>query len=251
MSRPRACWARWGCDVEQVHIGTTSYGRHWLESLAAASWFRMVGDGCPAGGVTDAGRTQQEQVDVFLRYFTTSYAASAKHDPRVWGGVTYWRRPGRPSAATPGSVQARHTYGRALDLNGATKAWVRSHGHRYGWVKDLVRGEDWHMEYQPLRDVQLTRSVTVVRPPVVAAPAPVELGGLEEVLMAGPARVRLDSGATTFVDVSTGAFVGIPNTEVDGVLGDTFGGPKVAVNQRQLDVLAEFTRRVRDQLRRG
>lgn len=135
-------------------IGTTSFGAHWLDAPAAASWFRMVRDGCPAAGITDAGRTQQEQIDVFLKYFTTNYATSARVDQRYWNGQNYWRRPGQPSAATPGSVQARHTFGRALDLNGATKAWVRAHGHHYGWIKDLVRGEDWHMEYQPQDDVE-------------------------------------------------------------------------------------------------
>ena len=139
--------------VDQVFIGTTSYGRHWLEPSAAASWQRMVRDGCPPGGITDAGRTDAEQIAVFLKYFTQDYASSAKHDRRTWQGRAYWRRPGKPSAATPGSVQARHTFGRALDLNGSTKTWVRANGHRYGWIKDLVPGEDWHMEYQPARDV--------------------------------------------------------------------------------------------------
>ena len=139
----------------QVHIGTTNYGKHWLDAPAAESWFRMVRDGCPPQGITDGGRTDAEQVAVFLKYFTTDYASSAKKDRRVWEGRAYWRRPGKPSAATPGSTQARHVSGRALDLNGSTKAWVRANGHRYGWIKDIVPGEDWHMEYQSHRDVVL------------------------------------------------------------------------------------------------
>lgn len=162
--------------MEQVHIGTTNYGSHWLEPLAAASWARMVRDGCPAEGITDAGRTNAEQVTLFTKHFTTNYNASAKFDQRTWNGQKWWRayRPGTkkawPSAATPGSTQARHTYGRALDLNGATRAWVRAHGHRYGWIKDIVSGEDWHMEYQPGRDVFLTGAVSEVRPPVFDTP---------------------------------------------------------------------------------
>lgn len=142
--------------MDPVYIGTTSYGRHWLDRPAAESWARMVRDGCPAAGVTDAGRTHEEQIAVFLKYFTTNYATSAQFDQRYWNGQNYWRRQGQPSAATPGTVQARHTFGRALDLNDVTvptKAWVRANGHRYGWIKDLVRGEDWHMEYQPAGDV--------------------------------------------------------------------------------------------------
>jgi hypothetical protein len=141
--------------MEQVYIGTTNYGRHWLAAPAAASWQRMVRDGCPPEGITDAGRTEGEQIAVFLKYFTTDYATSAKFDRRVWQGQQYWRRPGKPSAATPNSPQARHQKGLSLDLNGATKAWVRANGHRYGWIKDLVPGEDWHMEYQASRDVVL------------------------------------------------------------------------------------------------
>jgi hypothetical protein len=170
--------------METVFINTTNYGRHWLEKLAADSWNRMVRDGCPPHGITDAGRTLQEQITVFLKYFTTDFASSAKFDPRGWNGRTYWRayQPGGrlpwPSAATPGSVFARHTFGRALDLNGATKSWVRANGHRYGWLKDLVRGEDWHMEYQPMRDVVLIGSVITVRPPVPTVPDLPDVGTL-------------------------------------------------------------------------
>ena len=167
--------------MDQVYIGTTNYGRHWLEPLAAASWQRMVRDGCPPAGITDAGRTHEEQVTVFLKYFTTDFASSAKHDQRIWQGRPYWRRPGKPSAATPGSTQARHTFGRALDLNGATKAWVRANGHRYGWIKDLVRGEDWHMEYQPARDVAPVSNAVAGRPgQVPTAPRPTPITPIPE-----------------------------------------------------------------------
>lgn len=162
-------------DVQ--YIGTTNYGRHWLDRPAADSWFRMVRDGCPPQGITDAGRTYQEQVNVFLAYFTTDYASSAKFDRREWNGNVYWRRKGKPSAATPGSIFARHTTGLALDLNGSTKAWVRANGHRYGWIKDVVKGEDWHMEYQQYRDVVLVTNpgTSVPKPPTgPAIPDPIE-----------------------------------------------------------------------------
>jgi hypothetical protein len=171
--------------METVSIGTTPYGSHWLEAQAAASWFRMVRDGCPAYGVTDAGRTQQEQINVFLRYFTLDYAASAKFDPRSWNGKTYWRRPGMPSAATPGSYQARHTFGRALDLNTETKAWVRARGAKYGWIKDLVKNEDWHMEYQPQLDVVLVSNPgTSTGNPDINIPGTTPIDPLEDELSA-------------------------------------------------------------------
>lgn len=147
--------------MEQVYIGTTNYGRHWLSRPAAEAWQRMVRDGCPPQGITDAGRTQAEQETLFRKHFTTNYAASARIDRRSWAGQTWYRayRPGTrtpwPSAATPGSPQARHQWGLSLDLNGTTKAWVRAHGRSYGWIKDVVSGEDWHMEYQASRDAVL------------------------------------------------------------------------------------------------
>lgn len=147
--------------MEQVYIGTTNYGRHYLSAPAAAAWFRMVRDGCPTGGITDALRTRNEQITLFTKHFTTNYASSAKIDRRQWNGQVWYRayRPGTktpwPSAATPDTPQARHQWGLSLDLNGTTKAWVRAHGHRYGWIKDVVPGEDWHMEYQANRDAML------------------------------------------------------------------------------------------------
>lgn len=201
--------------VSQVYIGTTNYGKHWLDAPAAASWLRMVRDGCPPSGITDAGRTHQEQVDVFLKYFTTDYASSAKHDPRTWQGRMYWRRPGKPSAATPGSSQARHVSGRALDLNGATKAWVRANGHRYGWIKDIVRGEDWHMEYQGARDVVLVSNPGAVTGKVPTSPdvseiAPIAPTRPQEVVVK---ILKTDRGnyyrvgETTFVQLYTAAQV--------------------------------------------
>lgn len=150
--------------MDAVYIGTTNYGKHYLSAPAAASWFRMVRDGCPPGGITDALRTPAEQEAVFRKHYTTNYAASAKIDRRQWNGQFWYRayRPGTktpwPSAATPGSPQARHVAGLSLDLNGATKAWVRANGYRYGWIKDLVSGEDWHMEYQAWKDIVLVNN---------------------------------------------------------------------------------------------
>lgn len=172
--------------MQQVYIGTTNYGKHYLSAPAATSWFRMVRDGCPAEGITDALRTQTEQEVLFRKHYTTNYQSSAKIDRRVWDGQVWYRayknaatKTPWPSAATPGSPQARHQWGLSLDLNGTTKAWVRANGHRYGWIKDLVGGEDWHMEYQANRDVVPisnpgTSTGTVPTAPDVTAPDPIE-----------------------------------------------------------------------------
>lgn len=139
--------------MDPVYINSTSYGRHWLDRPAADSWNRMVRDGCPAQGITDAGRTIEEQIAVFTSRYRVQWIGSGPFgDVRWWQGRRYVRFQGA-AVAVPGSVTARHTYGRALDLSGATKTWVRANGHRYGWIKDVVPREDWHVEYQPGRDV--------------------------------------------------------------------------------------------------
>lgn len=127
---------------------TTIAPGHWLDTAPAASYARMRADGCPAG-ITDAGRTNAEQIALFTDRYTTNYAASAKFDRRVWQGRTYWRKPGCDSAATPG--ESKHETGRALDLPAAAAAWVRAYGAPYGWIADLVPGEWWHFEFEDVR----------------------------------------------------------------------------------------------------
>lgn len=125
---------------------------HWLDSEAADAYLRARRDGLPAG-ITSAGRTRAEQDRIFRQYYTTNYAASAKFDQRTYQGKKWWRRPGKPSAATPGSPAARHEKGLSLDLPaGGPREWMRANGHNYGWIKDLVSGEPWHFEYQAHKD---------------------------------------------------------------------------------------------------
>lgn len=144
--------------MDPVPIGSTSFGRHWLDRPAADSWFRMVAAGCPPEGITDAGRTLQEQIAVFTSRYRVQWIGTGPfNDVRWWNGLRYVRFQGA-AVAVPGSVTARHTFGRALDLHGATKTWVRANGARYGWLKDQVRNEDWHMEYVPSSDVVLVNS---------------------------------------------------------------------------------------------
>lgn len=148
--------------VTRVAIGLKSSGKvAWLAPGPAASWDRMLAAGCPAGEITDAGRTYAEQVELFTSRYTTSYARSAKRDRRLWQGRTYWRLPGVASAATPG--ESNHETGTALDLAGATLAWVRAHGAPFGWICDLVPAEPWHVTF-------LASSVRVHVPDPVAVP---------------------------------------------------------------------------------
>lgn len=106
---------------------------HWLDAPAAASYQRMRQAGMPAGGITDAGRTNAEQWDLWRAYLAGKLKATA---------------------AYPGT--SKHETGRALDLTGAALAWARAYGRDFGWIPDLVPHEPWHLEYRANRDKYLT-----------------------------------------------------------------------------------------------
>jgi hypothetical protein len=113
-------------------IGATVKGEWaWLDAPAAASYDRMLADGCPVGGITDAGRTSAEQWEMWLAYKAGRLKATA---------------------AYPGT--SKHESGRAVDLTGSTLAWVRAHGVDYGWIRDAVKNEAWHIEYMAAWDTK-------------------------------------------------------------------------------------------------
>ena len=97
----------------------------WLRADAAGSYERMKRAGMPAGCVSDAGRTYAEQAEMYRRYLAGELPATA---------------------ARPGT--SKHETGIALDLAEPARAWVRKFGKYYGWQKDNVRNEPWHMEYR-------------------------------------------------------------------------------------------------------
>lgn len=123
---------------------------HWLNKPAALSWFRMVRDANGAvksSEINDAGRTYEEQV----RLFTSRYSqVNTGIDYRFWDGKPWWRKVGVASAATPGT--SNHETGNALDVTGGTRTWIRTYGAKYGWIKDRVANEPWHIEYIASRD---------------------------------------------------------------------------------------------------
>lgn len=113
-----------------VGIGVKTSGRSaWLDAPAAESYKRMLRAGCPGGCITDAGRTYTEQAELWRQYLAGLLPATA---------------------APPGT--SKHESGRALDLAEPARSWVRAHGADYGWIKDRVRREPWHLEYQADRD---------------------------------------------------------------------------------------------------
>ena len=44
-----------------------------------------------------------------------------------------------------------------MDLSGEARAWVRANGAKYGWMRDRVRNEPWHFEYEWANDSQIGR----------------------------------------------------------------------------------------------
>lgn len=113
---------------------------HWLREDAAASYQRARAVGAP-GGITDAGRSEAEQAEL-------------------------WRKQGHLGLASrPGSPQALHQHGIALDLPaGGPREWFVKHGREYGWTRPFPTVEPWHFVYALALDQHATDA---------AAPAPI------------------------------------------------------------------------------
>lgn len=125
---------------------------HWLAPDPAASYARMIRDGCPPG-ITSAGRTHDEQKRIFLSRYTPQATGTGRYgDVQWWNGVRYVRTSGPSSASAPGSARSLHERGDAIDVPEPARTWIRTHGAAYGWIHDTVPGEPWHMVYQPDRD---------------------------------------------------------------------------------------------------
>lgn len=128
--------------VTQVPIGTKTSGRTaWLAPGAAASFLRALADGAPAGGITDAGRTNADQREIYETWLREL-------------SLPLSRRQFKGYAARPGT--SLHESGLCLDLAGDTLAWFRQHGEHYGWIKDTVAREKWHLLYVADRDAAKT-----------------------------------------------------------------------------------------------
>jgi len=123
--------AGWGGGELMAHLVEVAKG-HSLRDDAAAAYLAMRRDGCPAG-ITSSTRSYSSQSELYRNQGKPGWPSLADNPDRskhVW----------RPDSKTD-------TGARALDLPEPARAWVRRHGHDYGWAKDRVKGELWHMEY--------------------------------------------------------------------------------------------------------
>lgn len=118
------------------HLVTIAPG-HELRDDAAAAYLRMRAAGCPAG-INSSTRSYAQQDEWYRHQGEPGYPPMADHPDRskhVW----------RPTSTTDKGA-------RALDLPEPARAWVRAHGAEYGFMRDRVGGEPWHMEYEAEHD---------------------------------------------------------------------------------------------------
>ena len=53
------------------------------------------------------------------------------------------------NASLPGaSPTSNHLSGNAVDIHGASKAWIKKHGHKYGWKNLVYDGHDGHFDFK-------------------------------------------------------------------------------------------------------
>lgn len=178
---------------------------HWLDAPAAASYFRMLAAGMPRGGITDAGRTYAQQQVMYARYLRGELLATA---------------------ARPGT--SKHEKGNALDLSGAAREWVRSHGRQFGWLIDQVAREPWHMEYA----ISLDRRLFATPEPVVSAT---------------PMRVREDTVKTVTYGGRTYVVTATSIQEVSGaqaVVATTLWGAPVGLDSTGWTALVQTVEKI-------
>lgn len=125
-------------------------GTHQLAAGAAASYGAMLAAGCPLGCITSAYRSPAEQEALFRSRYTTTPVAHVA--PVMWMGRRWYKRPGVPTAAVPGT--SKHEQGIALDLAEPARSWVAIHGAPFGWLRPrkpdgsfAIPSEPWHSEF--------------------------------------------------------------------------------------------------------
>jgi len=129
--------------MRTVKIGETNRRNGkpaWLRRNAGKSYLRMARSSLPSGCISDAGRTNAEQWEMWRLYKAGKLKATA---------------------AYPGT--SLHESGLAIDVAEPARKWVRKYGKFYGWVKDSVPNEPWHMTYVPSLDRAKPKRVKATR----------------------------------------------------------------------------------------
>lgn len=130
---------------------TVDRAGHQLAAPAAASYLRMLADGCP-GGITSAYRSPAEQA-----------AMRAEYLRKLAAGVT--------GLAYVATVEGSgHPLGTRLDLPEPARTWVRQHGAPHGWDIGVENpAEPWHARYIESSD---RRAASAAGASVTSGPIP-------------------------------------------------------------------------------
>ena len=144
----KALPARWSNKGKVEHLRSDA-----ADSLSRAM-SRAVADTGANFQVWSAYRSYDDQVAMLKQNYTkTRYKGKANSSDRIFQGVRWVKKSGRPNTATPGL--SNHGNGLAVDIHhGPIQEWMKSKGKSYGWDWSEGRrnGENWHFVYMPSRD---------------------------------------------------------------------------------------------------
>ena len=144
----KALPARWSNKGKVEHLRSDA-----ADSLSRAM-SRAVADTGANFQVWSAYRSYDDQVAMLKQNYTkTRYKGKANSSDRIFQGVRWVKKSGRPNTATPGL--SNHGNGLAVDIHhGPIQEWMKSKGRSYGWDWSEGRrnGENWHFVYSPSRD---------------------------------------------------------------------------------------------------
>lgn len=148
-----------------------------LESTAARSWKAMTAAATAAGipwGINSAYRSWGQQ-DALFRSRYRSYWFPLNGGSRWCNGRRWWKLPGVPVVACPGT--SNHGWGLAVDVANAgtsgtsTVRWLLKHADLFGFSWE-VQSEPWHVRYysgdripQATLDYESSQQVPVPAPP--------------------------------------------------------------------------------------
>src|SRR5690625_4647284 len=147
-SNLKALPARWS------NKGKAEFLRSDAADSLSRAMSRAVADTGANFPVWSAYRSYADQVAMLKQnYKKTRYKGKANSSDRIFQGVRWVKKPGRPNTATPGL--SNHGSGLAVDIqHGPIQEWMKSKGKSYGWdwAEGRRNGENWHFVYMPSRD---------------------------------------------------------------------------------------------------
>ena len=144
----KALPARWSNKGKAEHLRSDA-----ADSLSRAM-SRAVADTGANFQVWSAYRSYDDQVAMLKQNYTkTRHKGKANSSDRIFQGVRWVKKAGRPNTATPGL--SNHGNGLAVDIHhGPIQEWMKGKGKSYGWdwAEGRRNGENWHFVYKPGQD---------------------------------------------------------------------------------------------------